>query len=179
MALLAAGSLANIYAALDAYLTEQLVTSAGFALRLHGVRRFVPPIDAPWVEAHYGFLGLQAQFLRQTGGTIASARWPGYDESVYGTERRGYLQLNLYQRARFFMQRYTTAAMRDVVVGSFADGTILPVYDIVGERTAELVGNIIADGIDNEHVLDDGLKSSVIQHVLQIRTRYLERYTRG
>lgn len=178
MALLAAGSLANIYAALDAYLTEQLVTIAGFVVRLHGVRRFIPPIDLPWIEAHYDFLGLHSQFFRQTGGTVPSSQWPGYDDAVYGTERRGELQLNAYQRARFFSTRYTTAAMRDRVVTAFPDSTIIPVYDVTGQRPTELVGNVITGDII-DHVVDNGWHSSIIQHALRIQTRYIERYTNG
>ena len=177
MALLVSGSLANVYAALDAYLTQELAVNAGFALRLHGVNRFIPPIDAPWIEAHYDFLGLQSQFLRQTGGSIASARRPGYDESIYGTHRLGHLQLNLYQRARVFTTRYTTAAMRDVVVGAFPDTTVIPVYEL-GETGQTLVGNVQTGDV-TEQVIDTGYQSGVIQHALIIQTRYMERYTRG
>lgn len=181
MALLATGSLENVYAALDTYLTEELVTKAGLALRLHGERRFIPPVDDPWIEAHYDFLGLQSQFLRQTGGDMPNARTPGYDEAIYGTFRIGQLQLNLYQRARVFRQRYTTAYMRDRVVNAFPDTRVIPVYDVAShsDTGAALVGNILCMGLENEQVLDDGMRSGVIQHVLQIATRYIERYTHG
>ena len=180
MALLTAGALENIYAALDTYLTQELVVTAGLSVRLHGVRRFVPPVDAPWIEAHYGFMGLQSQFLRQTGGTLPSVRLPGYDESVYGTERRGHLQLNCFQRARFFSTRYTTAHMRDVVVNAFPDGAILPVYDVTVPHDAgdPLVGNVIVSDT-TEQVIDDGMRSGLIQHTIEVQTRYIERYTRG
>lgn len=178
MTLFAAGSLANIYAALDAYLTDHLVTIAGLSLRLHGIRRFIPPVDTPWIEAHYDLLGLQSQFLRQTGGALPSSQHPGYDEAVYGTERRGELQLNIYQRARFFLTRYTTAMARDRVVAAFPDSTLIPVTDSIGERPNDVVGNIIT-GDTTDAVLDTGLHSGVIQHVIHIQTRYIERYTRG
>lgn len=179
MTLLAAGSLANIYAALDTYLTAQLATTEGLALRLHGQSRFIPPIDDPWVEAHYDFLGLQSEFLRQIGGSLPSARWPGYDESVYGTFRIGQLQLNIFQRARVFRTRYTTAAARDLVVNAFPDGAVLPVYAMPTDIGQALVGNILVNGLRSEHVVDSGYHSGVIQHILQIDTRYLEAYTRG
>lgn len=170
MALLAAGSLENVYASLDLYLQTSLVDAAGvpLALRLHGVRRFVPPVDAPWVEAHYDFLGLTADFQRQIGG------------SVFGTHRRGFLQLNLYQRARVFTTRYLTAGMRDLVMSAFPDGGVIPIYDVSQPDallTLNAVGSFILDGVQ-EHVQDTGQQSGVIQHVLQIATRYLEHFTR-
>ena len=165
MALLAAGSLANVYASLDLYLQTSLVDAQGqpIALRLHGVRRFVPPVDAPWVEAHYEFLGLTGDFQRQVGG------------GIFGTHRRGFLQLDLYQRARVFTTRYVTAGMRDLVVAAFPEGGIVPIYDLSG--TLLEVGSLILDGIQ-EHVQDTGQQSGIIQHVLQVGTRYLEEFTR-
>ena len=181
MALLSTGSLENVYSALDTYLTEELVTKAGLSLRLHGTRRFIPPVDDPWIEAHYDFLGLQSQFLRQTGGDLPNARTPGYDEAIYGTFRIGELQLNAYQRARVFRQRYTTARMRDIIVNAFPDSRIIPVYDVAShsDTGAARVGNIICSGVPTEQVLDDGMRSGVIQHVLRVQTRYIERYTHG
>lgn len=178
MALLASGSLENIYHALDRYLTEKILTEAGVALRLHGVRRFIPPVDDPWIEVHYDFLGLQSQFLRQTGGEIANAKRPGYDEAVYGTFRLGHLQLNAYQRARVFRTRYTTARMRDIVVNAFPDTTVIPVYAVSDEQPDTLIGNVLCGDI-TENVVDTGIQSGVIQHALVVQTRYIERYTRG
>ena len=168
MALLAGGKLDNVYASLDRYVTIQLVDSAGFAVRLHGVRRFVPPVDDPWIECHYDFLGLQESFRRQIGG------------GAFGVERQGYLQLNCYQRTRVFTQRYTTARMRDTVVGAFPEGSFIPVYDFAGEAPdtpPEEVALVVIDGLQ-EHVQDTGLRSGIMQHVLQVRTRYLEHFTR-
>lgn len=170
MALLAAGSLTNVYGSLDLYLQAALVDAQGqpLALRLHGVRRFVPPVEDPWIEAHYDFLGLSAAFQRQIGG------------SILGTHRQGYLQLNLYQRARVFTTRYTTAGMRDLVVAAFPDGGIAPIYDLSvadANTPAPVVGAFILDGVQ-EHVLDTGQQSGIIQHVLQVATRYLEHFTR-
>ncbi len=173
MALLAAGSLANVYASLDQYLTDTLVTGAGVALQGHGVRQFIPPTDDPWVQAHYDFLGLQSLYQRQIGRVTDTV-------AILGTERRGYLQLNLYQRARVWATRYTTAAIRDVVVGAFPEGSMMPVYDYTGMThggTLDEVGVMIFDGL-KEHVQDTGIRSGMIQHVLQIATRYLEHYTR-
>ncbi len=179
MPLLAQGKLQNIYDGLDRWLTAELTTKTGLMVRAHGVRRFVPPVDDPWVEAHYDFLGMQSQFLRQAGGTRDTGRFPGYDDAVYATERRGQLQLNLFQRARFFATRYVTAIARDKVVAAFPDGTVIPIYDVAsgGDTGAPLAGNIITSDI-TEHVLDDGLRSGLIQHVVLIDTRYLELYTR-
>lgn len=168
MALLAAGTLTNVYGSLDAYLQAQLVDGAGLAVRLHGVRRFIPPVDTPWVEAHYEFLGLQESFRRQIGG------------SIFATERQGYLQLNIYQRARVFTTRYTTAVARDLVVAAFPDGGIVPILNVT-DATPDVpgvaVGALILDGLQ-EHVQDTGLRSGVIQHVVQVQTRYLEHFTR-
>lgn len=181
MPLLAAGKLQNIYDALDRWLAAELVTGAGLVVRDHGVRRFVPPADDPWIEAHYDFLGLQSQFLRQAGWTRDNTRFPGYDESVYATERRGQLQLNVFQRARTFTTRYTTAVARDKVVAAFSDGAVIPVYDVASgiSEGAPLAGNIICDGIEGESVVDDGMRSGLTQHALMIATRYLELFTRG
>src|SRR5204862_8332598 len=132
-------------------------------------------------EAHYDFLGLQSQFLRQTGGALPNVRDPSGDEAIYGTFRIGQLQINLYQRARTFRTRYTTAHMRDVVVNAFPDGRIIPVYNVTGASDigAALVGNVIMNGLRSEHVIDNGYHSGVIQHICQFDTRYIERYTRG
>ena len=181
MPLLAAGKLQNIYAALDLWLATELTTNAGLIVRDHGVRRFVPPTDDPWVEAHYDFLGLQSQFLRQAGGTRDSIRSPGYDESVYAIERRGQLQLNIYQRARTFTTRYTTVVARDKVVSAFPDGAVIPVYDVASgvSEGIPLAGNILCDGVEGESVVDDGMRSGLTQHAVMVATRYLELYTRG
>src|SRR5262245_32137607 len=111
---LVANSLSHVYQALDTFLTNNLLFSDGSAipLRLHGVRRFVPPGDVPWVEAHYDFLGLQSQWMNRAGQYREN-------RSIYATQRSGYLQLNLYQRAPTFTTRYTTAAIRDAVVTAF------------------------------------------------------------
>ena len=168
MALLAAGSLGNVYASLDLYLQTRLMDGAGLAVRLHGVRRFVPPIDDPWVETHYDFLGLQSDFRRQIGA------------GVLATERQGYVQLNVYQRARVFTTRYTTAAARDLVVAAFPEGGLVPIYDVSGavpDTPYTEAGVLILDGIQ-EHVQDTGIRSGIIQHVVQVVTRYLEHFTR-
>ena len=173
MALLAAGSLQNIYASLDAYLTTKLVTEAGLALQLHGVRRFIPPTETPWVEVFYDFLGMQSQFRRQTGAYHN-------DRLVLATEQHGYLQCDIYQRARFWATRYTTAAARDAVVSALPESGIILVYDYASgqDHTSEEVGAIILDG-KTEYVADQGLTSGIIQHVIQVRTRYLETYVQG
>ena len=174
MALLAHGSLANVYASIDRYLQEQFVETALLVVRLHGVRRFVPPVDDPWLEAHYGFLGIQEQYRRQIRGLPTG-------EDVFGIHRDGYLQLNLFQRARVFPTRYTTAAARDSVVAAFPEAGMLQIYDYTGQApdTAPApVGLLIFDGIQ-EHVADEGYQSGIIQHVLQVSTRYLEQYTRA
>jgi hypothetical protein len=169
MALLAAGSLTNVYASLDLYLQSQLVTTAGLTVRLHGVRRFVPPIDTPWVEAHYDFLGLQQVFQRHAGA------------GQFATDRQGYLQLNIFQRMLVFPQRYTTAAARDLVIAAFPEGGLLPIYDVAGAAPNSdpvQVGDMIIDGT-KEHVIDTGIRGPVTQHVVQVDTRYLEFFTRA
>lgn len=165
MTILSAGSLANVYASLDAYLTATL--SPVITVRLHGVRRFIPPVDDPWVEVHYDFLGLQSEFRRQTG------RWAD-DQLIQATERQGNLQLNIYQRARVWATRYTTASARDLVMAAFPEGKVLHIYDSDG---IAIVGALICDGTQ-EHVQDHGMMSGLVQHVIQVRTRYLEHYTR-
>lgn len=164
MALLDAGSLVNVYNSLDRYLETRL--GSVITLRLHGTRRFVPPVDDPWLEAHYDFLGLQSEYRRQTG------RWSDM-ALVHATERQGNLQLNLYQRARLWATRYTTAAMRDLVMAQFPEGGLVQIVDLT---TEENVGMLVLDG-SQEHVQDHGMQSGLIQHVIQIRTRYLEQYT--
>ncbi|HEY5868960.1 MAG TPA: hypothetical protein VI542_25935 [Candidatus Tectomicrobia bacterium] len=168
MTLLAVGSLQNVYAALDAYITTHLITDAGLAVRLHGIRRFMPPADAAWVEVHYDFLGLQGDFRRQTG------RYAD-DALIYATERQGNLQLNIYQRARVWATRYTTAEARDAVIAAFPEAGLIPIPDSVGGTEAQ--GMLILDG-SQEHVQDTGIQSGIIQHVVQVKTRYLEHYTR-
>ena len=168
MAVLAAGSLTNVYGSLDIYCQANLADEAGLTVRLHGVSRFVPPVDDAWVEVHYDFLGLQGAFRRQVGrGQLA-------------TERQGFLQCDIFQRARVFTTRYTTAAARDLVVAAFPEGGIITIYDVTGaapDTPYEAVGALIVDGLQ-EHVQDTGLRSGVIQHVVQIQTRYLEHFTR-
>ena len=166
MTVLAAGSLVNIQTSLDAYITAQIPT---LTVRLHGVRRFIPPTDAAWVEVHYDFLGLQSEFRRQTG------RWND-DKLVQATERQGNLQLNIYQRARQWATRYTTAAARDLVMNAFPEGQVIHIYDY-GDTPGMIVGALIFDGVQ-EHVADKGMLSGLIQHVIQVRTRYLEHETR-
>jgi hypothetical protein len=176
MAVLAAGSLANVYASLDAYCTTHLIDSAGLAVKLHGVRRFIVPVDAPWVEVSYAFLGLQSQHVRQM-----YSRTPGMPMDVYGTARSGQLQVDIFQRARIFIQRYTTAAARDIVVGAFPEGSLIEIYDYAGvppDTAPDSVGVIILDGL-TETVEDMGMESGVTHHVIQVQTRYLEHFTRG
>ena len=168
MPVLDAGSLVNVYGSLDTYITLRLALEAGLSVRLHGSRRFVPPIDDPWVEIHYDFLGLQSTFRRQTG------RYAD-DQLVQATERQGNLQCNIYQRARFWATRYTTATARDVVMGAFPEGTVIHIYANGG--TGDVVGALILDGAQ-EHVQDQGMQSGLIEHVIQIRTRYLEHFIR-
>lgn len=173
MALLPHGSLTNVYASIDQYLQERFVDPGLLTVRLHGERRFVPPVDDPWLEAHYTFLHLQSLYRRQVRGLPTG-------EDVFGVHREGHLQLNLFQRARVFTTRYTTAATRDLVVDAFPEAGMLQIYDYTGQApdTAPVpVGLLIFDGIQ-EHVQDDGYDSGIIQHVLQIQTRYLEQYTR-
>ena len=169
MALTTAGSLVNVYAAWDTYLTAQLVTAGGLSVRLHGVRRFIPPVDDPWVEAHYQFLGAGGQYQRQIG------------PSLYGTERHGFLQLNLFQRARVYTTRYTIASARDRVVAAFPEGGIVLVYDDASadiNGVAPQVAVIIIDEL-TEQSQDDGKYTGVMQHVITVATRYLEEYTRA
>lgn len=165
------GSLANVYASLDQYLTANLLFSDGAAvpLRLHGVRRFVPPATAPWIEAHYDFLGLNSVFMNRVGVT-------GGGVPRIATQREGYLQLNCYQRARSFSTRYTTSMIRDLVIGAFPEGEIITILDYVG--TQEPDGSLIIDGTQ-DHVADNGLHSGVVQHVVQVSMRYLEIFTRS
>ena len=174
MALLVAGLLENVYASLDAYLTASLVdeNAVPMTIRLHGVRRFVPPIDDPWIEAHYDFLGMQSFFRRSTG--IQSGM------IVHSEDRHGYLQLNIYQRARSFTTRYTTAHARDLVMSAFPDGHLIPIRDyvhMVPDVVPDEVGLLVIDGT-TERVVDIGQRSGVTQHVIQCDTRYLEPYTR-
>jgi hypothetical protein len=168
VALDASGTLANVYGSLDTYIQTNLDGTGGFAIQYHGQRRFVRPSDDPWIEVHYDFLGLQAQYKRHVGG------------DRFGTERRGYLQLNCYQRIRVFTQRYVTASMRDTVVAVFPEGGLIPVYDITGAPSTgdpDHVGTVIIDGLQ-EHVVDTGYRSGVMQHLVQVSTRYLEIFTR-
>ena len=171
MTLLARGSLVNVYASLDAYLTQVLVTpppdGPGLTVNLPGVRHFNPPIDDPWVVPYYDFLGLQNQYMHLANAT------------QYVTERQGYLQLNIYQRARIWTQRYLTASARDQVVNAFPDGKIIVIYDYSNLDNPEPddVGYFHVDGL-KEHVQDSGLKSGVIQHIVQVSTRYFEYFTR-
>ena len=171
-------SLTNIYRSLDDYLTVNLVDANGapVSIRHHGQRRFIPPADAPWIEAHYDLVALDSRFLNLAGPRVAGSR----PEPV-ATERRGALQLNLFQRARAFATRYTTAAMRDLVLDAFPEGGLIPIYDwaefnVTGEVVHE--GDIVMDGV-TEHVLDTGGQSGVIQHVVEVRTRYWEIVTRA
>lgn len=179
MALLG-GSLQNVYLSIDKYLQENLVNTDGtpITVRLHGVRRFVPPVEDPWVEAHYEFLGNDQVFHRNAGPSISTGN--GFLDRL-STERRGQLQLNLYQRARVFAQRYVTSMIRDLVIDAFPDGGILPIYNYaqVSEPATPLAQEslLIFDGV-TEQVLDTALNSSVIEHVLTIQTRYFEEYTR-
>lgn len=175
MAVLAAGSLQNVYASLDRYCQEQLVDGAGLTVKLHGIRRFIVPVDAPWVEISYAFLGLSQQHVRQM-----YSRVPGMPMDVVGTARSGHLQVDVFQRARVFTQRYTTAVARDIVVGAFPEGGLIEIYnysEILPDMHPTGVGVIIVDGI-TESVLDTGIESGVTQHNLQIATRYLEHFTR-
>lgn len=174
MALLAEGSLTNVYASIDRYLQEQFVDAATMQVRFHGERRFVPPTDAPWLEAHYTFLGLQQSYLRQIRGLPTG-------EDVFGVHRIGHLQLNIFQRARVFTTRYTTAVARDLVVSAFPEAGMIGIYDYANQApdsAAAQVGVLILNGLQ-EHVQDDGYRSGVIQHVLLVQTRYIEQYTRA
>ena len=173
MAILAAG-LINVYLSIDAYLTANMVNADGSAisLRLHGVRRFVPPTSDPWIEAHYDFLGLQNEFRNRDG--------MGTGVPILATEKSGYLQLNLYQRAINFTQRYLTSTIRDTVVAVFPEGGLIPIahYDgLAFEGTPAPEGWVVIDGVQ-EHVQDTAIHSGVIQHILRIATRYIELYSR-
>lgn len=173
MAILAAG-LINVYLSIDAYLTANMVNADGssIALRLHGVRRFVPPTSDPWIEAHYDFLGLQNTFKNRDG--------MGTGPPILASEKSGYLQLNLYQRALTFAQRYVTSVIRDTVVAAFPEGGLIPVlhYDgLIAGETPDKEGFVIIDGVQ-EHVVDTAIHSGVIQHIVQVQTRYIELYSR-
>lgn len=172
MTLLARGSLANVYASLDKYLLETIAAApedggAGLALHLHGVRQFIPPVDAPWVQVHYDFLGLQSQYFHLANAT------------QYAREPQGYLQFNVYQRARVWANRYLTAAARDAVVNVFPEGKILSIYDFSDTNTdmPEECGYFHIEHT-KEHIQDMGLQSGVTQHVIQVFTRYFEYFTR-
>lgn len=169
-------SLENIYLSLDAFLQANLryADNSPVALHLHGVRRFIPPVDLPWVEAHYDFLGLQSEFRGRVSPT-STGRW------VVAREPSGYLQLNCYQRARRYADRYTTAAIRDIVIGAFPEGELVEVRDYETTNTPatmELEGWVVVDGIQ-EHTVDSGINSGVVQCVIQIKVRYLELSTRS
>src|SRR6266853_6133377 len=161
------GSLQNVYQSLDVYLTANLLFSDGspISIRLHGIRRFIPPQTLPWVEAHYDFLGLNDTFMNRVGMTGAGV-------PRIATQREGYLQLNCFQSARSFTTRYTTSMMRDLVVGQFLDGELIDIHDYSTDPPGQ-DGWIVVDGV-KDHVVDTGLHSGVIQHVVQIATRYLE-----
>ena len=174
MALLVGGLLQNVYLSLDVYLAVNLLDVDGIpiAIHQHGIRRFVPPVDAPWIETHYDFLGIQSDYRRQMG-SIAGV-------SIHSTERRGYLQLNIYQRARIFTQRYTTAATRDLVVAALPEGHCIAIRDYVhavGDVVPDDVGVLILDGV-TEHVIDTGFQSGMTQHLVECVTHYLEPFTR-
>lgn len=166
-----AGTLDSIYASLDTYLQDHLRYADGspVALKLHGVRRFVPPPDAAWVEVYYSFLGLQQRFMNRLTRTATGV-------PLIATERSGYLQLSIFQRARVFSRRYTLAAARDLVVGLFPDGEVLTIRDYSTDDappSLEPLGSLMFDGVQ-EHTLDLGQMSGLQQHVVQIATRYLE-----
>ena len=170
-----AGTLESIYASLDVYLQTHLLYPDGspVALKLHGGRRFIPPPDAAWVEVYYSFLGLQQRFMKRLTRTAASV-------PLIATERTGYLQLNLFQRARICSQRYTLAAARDLVVGCFPEGEVLTIRDYSTDDappSLEPLGSLMFDGVQ-EHTLDLGQLSGIQQHVIQIATRYFEIATR-
>ena len=171
MALDVRGSLANVYASLDRYLLATIAAAppdgAGIALQLHGVRQFIPPIDDPWVQVFYNFIGLQSQYFHLANNT------------QYAREPQGYLQFNVYQRARVWSTRYTTAAARDAVVNAFPEGKILSIYDYSDPNTdmPQECGYFHIDET-KEHVTDWGLRSGVTQHVIQVATRYFEYFTR-
>jgi len=178
MALLPAGLMENVYASLDRYLTEQLVTAGGLTLRGHAERRFIPPVDDPWVEAHYDYLGLWGEYRHRITSTDLGAR-------VYGVDRNGYLQLNIYRRARTFATRYLLGRPRDVVVSAFPEGGQIALYDYAhavvgpsGSIEPELVGAIIVDYVQ-EHTQDTGYRTACMQHIVQVYMHWLEHFTRG
>ena len=172
MALLPHGALANVYPSLDRYLQEQFVDTGLLVVRLHGVRRFVPPVDAPWLEAHYGTVAIRNVYRRQIRGLPTG-------EDVFGVQREGYVQLNLFQRARVFTTRYTTALARDLVANAFREASMMQIYNYLEQApdaAPDPVGLLVFDGLQ-DHVADEGDRSGVIQHVVQVQTRYLEQYT--
>ena len=176
MALLPPGLMENVYASLDVYLAAQL-TDNGLTVRNHAERRFIPPADDPWVEAHYDSLGLWGDYRHRVTSTDLGAR-------VFGVDRCGYLQLNIYRRARTFASRYLLGAPRDLVVSAFPEGGHIALYDYAnavigpsGEIEPDLVGAILIDSIQ-EHTQDMGYRSAVMQHIVQIYLHWLEHFTR-
>jgi hypothetical protein len=171
-----AANLTNVYASLDKYLSDHLLFPDGsaIALRLHNQRRFIPPVDDPWAEVHFDFLGLNTSFRNRVSRTSAGV-------PTLATERSGYLQLNLFQRARIFATRYLLTSVRDVVAGAFAEGDLIEVLDfasINAPPTYAKEGWLVVDGT-KEHQIDNAINSGVVQMVVQIQTRYLEIYTRS
>jgi hypothetical protein len=143
------------------------------AIREHGQRRFVPPPVDPWIEVHYDFLALTTNFRNRLTGTSSG-------QAVIATERAGHLQLSIFQRARIFTQRYTVAPARDLVVAAFPEGGIIDILDYSSTDappTYAPEGQIVIDGV-KEHQIDDGLRSGVLQYVVQVETKYLELFTR-
>lgn len=158
MALNSASRLTNIHDALDTYLD-----TLGFSVHRHGVRRFIPPVTAPWIRAHYGLLGMQRRAYRQVADTEV------------GDELIGTVDLVLAQHARTYATRYTLAATRDTVVAAFPPGGLIPVYDADdGDRPQ--IGHVYIDGV-HEQFLDDGGTTGLVQHALTIRVRYIEATT--
>ena len=167
------GQLQNIYRSLDRYALEQLVTNRGLTVRYHGERRFVPPVDAAWAELHYEFLGLSGVFRRAISVRVNDDTTR---ETVQASERQGMLQVNVFQRARTFATRYLIYAARDVVVEAFPESLSLAIYDYqnaVDPDPPAQVGLLQFAGY-TEHTQDLALRSGVLQHVVQIYTRYLE-----
>jgi hypothetical protein len=170
------GSLASVYASLDAYLTAQLRYADGspISLRLHGQRRFVPPAELPWVEVHYELLGIRSSFRNRLTRTASQI-------PLIATERSGVLQLDLHQRARVFSRRYTLASIRDRVVGVFAEGEVVDIQDFDdtnGPPSLAKLGAIIVDEV-TEHQTETGVNSGVIAYTIQVAVRYLEVATRS
>ena len=172
MAILATGTLHNVYHSLDAYVTAAVVTAMGLALRLHGTRRFVPPATDPWVEVDYSFLTLTRVFQRQVGG--------GY----LGTEVIGPLSVGLYRQARVYTTDYTRdlAATRDTLLSHFPESGLIPLYDysqVSGTPPSEApqVAALYIDTI-TEQLLDNGAVSGVVTWEIRPTLRYLEEYTR-